>query len=357
MIRIVGGPVDRGAVATSRHVACRSRRNAAAQAGFTLVEIMVALTLGLIILAGMVTLFANTSVARGEVDKASRQIENGRYALQVIGDEIRHAGYYGALVVAPAVPASAPDPCSTAVADVSTGMGLPIQGYAPASSAAAPSCLQSASAGYRDGTAILAVRRASAASAPAFAAGEFNIQVSGCAGDAVRYVVDTAASGPWILHSNGSPGCKPLTSAPIAAVAPLYVRLFYVSNCSGTDCSSGADSVPTLKRMDVKPGGISITPIVDGIENLQFDYGLDTDGDGAPNSYSSTSTPPSTVADWGNVMAARVHILARNTDATGGYTDSKTYTLGNVAVTPGGNFKRHAYSELVRLNNPSGRRE
>jgi type IV pilus assembly protein PilW len=97
-----------------------------------------------------------------------------------------------------------------------------------------------------------------------------------------------------------------------------------------------------------------VTPIVDGIENLQFDYGVDESaGDqGAPDIF--TATP--TATQWPNVTAARVHILARNNERTLGYSDPKSYTrFGGVA--PADNFKRHAYSELVRLNNPAGRRE
>ena len=330
------------------------------QVGFTLIELMVALTLGLLILVVMVTLFANTSAARGEIDKSSRQIENGRFALQTLSDEIRHAGYYGPILNPPGLPLVLPDPCSTATADVQSGLGLPIQGFAPPASAAAPACLQTAAAGFRGGTAVVAVRRASAASAPVFTAGEFNIQVSGCAGDASPFVVGTAAA-DFTLHSNAAPGCKPLAGAPAATVAPLYVRIFFVSNCSGADCSAaGADSVPTLKRMDVKPGGVVITPLVDGIENLQLDYGLDADLNGSPDAYSVTDTPPTSIANWGNVMAARVYVLARNIDTSGGFADTKTYALGSVSYSPAGNerrFKRHAYSELIRLNNPAGRRE
>ena len=54
--------------------------SAAVQRGFTLVELMVAMTLSLLVLVVMITLFANTSAARSEIDKSSRQIENGRFA-------------------------------------------------------------------------------------------------------------------------------------------------------------------------------------------------------------------------------------------------------------------------------------
>lgn len=346
------------------------------QTGFTLVELMVALTLGLLVLAGLITLFANTSSARVEIDKASRQIENGRYAMQTLADDIRHAGYFGALSNAPDIPAAMPDPCSTTTADVQAAIGVPVQAYAGAAAAnlIAPGKLAciNAAAGYKPDTAVLVVRRAStAAPAASAASGVFNIQVSGCAGDPVPYLLDVSTA-TFSLHTNTNPpGCTPITGANAALISPVLLHIYYVSTCSGTDCSAaGANSVPTLKRIDVTPTSALPTPVIDGIENLQFEYGLDASSpfDGAPDIYLSSpptatrdsSAPPPSVAGqtWENLMAVRVHVLARNVDSTPGYTDAKTYALGPaVSVTPGGSFKRHAYNEVVRLTNPSGRRE
>lgn len=327
-------------------------------AGFTLVELMVSIALGLIVLAGLVTMFANTSVARGEIDKASRQIENGRYALHVLTDDIAHAGYFGPLSTAP-TSATVPDPCLTASTTDGAngnGLGVPIQGYAGAS--ADPTLPTGCLLGYKANTAVLVVRRAGTTTSggAAITANEFNIQVSGCAGEAA-YIVGTALT-DFTLHKNDNHCPLPLSATSGAAdIWPLYVRIYYITTCSNqTDCTaSGADTVPTLRRVDVKPGGSVVTPIVDGIENLQIQYGLDSTGDGSTDSY--TNTPPTTAAAWQDVVALRVYLLSRNNDATGGYVDTKTYAMGPVSVTPGGAFKRHAYNEVVRINNVAGRRE
>jgi type IV pilus assembly protein PilW len=64
------------------------------------------------------------------------------------------------------------------------------------------------------------------------------------------------------------------------------------------------------------------------------------------------------VAQLTNAVALKVHVLARNVQPTQGYTDTKSYQLGSVAV-PAANdaFKRHVYSTSVRLTNVSMRRE
>jgi type IV pilus assembly protein PilW len=349
------------------------RLRSASEGGFTLVELMVSLVLALLILAGLITMFANTSAARSEIDKASRQIENGRYALQVLSDEVRHAGYFGPLAVAPA-PGIAPvsptatltwpnDPCLTTTQAAIDGMVVPVQGYAGAATDPTPTtCLP----GYKPNTAVLVVRRADTATPPpSFQSTEFNIQVSGCDGDVQPFIVAVAANAAsaaslFTAHAKDTPtsSCTPVSSAPSAPVTPLFIRIYYIASCSNQNNCSGGDGVPTLKRLDVKPGGAVVTPIVDGIENLQIEYGLDTSVDGSTDSY--TATPPATIANWQNVVALRLHVLARNNDPTGGYTDGKTYVLGPVSVTPSGAdapYKRHAYTELVRVNNVAGRRE
>jgi type IV pilus assembly protein PilW len=327
---------------------------------------MVGLAIGSVLLLALAAMFIGTSNSRNEIDKSSRQIEGGRYAVQVLSDEIRHAGYYGILANAPTLPGSVtslPNPCSNTLATVQNSLGLPVQGYAGGSTAPI-SCLD-AVAGYKPFTGVIVVRRADTTIAAATPTSPyFNIQTSGCAGDSVKYVFNAynASSGTFFLHSNASPGCLPLVSAPAAKIAPVYIRIFYVSTCSQADCSAaGADSVPTLKRIDLTATGTSApVAVIDGIEDLQFEYGIDTAGtDGTPDSY--TSAPATTaISTWTNVMAVRVHLIARNIDSTPGYTDTKTYTLGSSTFTPSGSetaYRRHAYSALVRLNNPSGRRE
>ena len=78
--------------------------------------------------------------------------------------------------------------------------------------------------------------------------------------------------------------------------------------------------------------------------------------------------------NWRNVVAVRVNLLARNTETTPGYSDSKLYTLGNNAdgtantCVPTGtgistgpllcdelNYRRHAFNAEVRMANPAGR--
>jgi type IV pilus assembly protein PilW len=330
--------------------------------GFTLVELMVTLTLGLFIALGLVQVFATSNESYDSLSQAAQQIENGRYAVQTIENDLRHAGYYGEYGFAGAAGSTLPDPCE--LADLTALKGaLPfyVQGYdAPAGSPLA--CLDNAN--VVPGTDILVVRRVSTmTTAPAgLVANEIYLQAIADSTNALNPVLGLGhnAADFALLRKNG---------ATPAEIRKYMVRIYFVSPCSvpaaGTVCGADADGgrpIPTLKRLEVavNPGSgnleMRMESIAEGIENLQIDYGVDTTGDGVPDG--EPRSIPALVEDWSNVAAAQVHVLARNLKVTPGHTDTKTYGLGvATTVTPGGNFRRHVFTTQVRLVNPAGRRE
>ena len=330
---------------------------ARSNAGFSLIELMVALVIAAIILLGMAAFFVTSSRDFAETERVSRQIENGRYAASVLSEDIRHAGFYGEVgnvINLPAgssiaLPGALPNPCDTALANVKAAMSLPVQGV----DNAAPNCLTD----YVAGTDVLVVRHSNSETIPAASAvaNGFYTQVAFC--PSAPIVFQMAQSGFTLQNSD----CA--TNAP---VRQYHVSIYYVGSCSiatGSNgfCANSDTALPTLKRAELIPGGtIQATPLVEGIENMQLEYGLDTNGDGNPDTYTAN---PTTVVQWSQVVTIRLHLLARNTDQTPGFTDTKTYTLGLQAdgtannVTPGGPFRRHNYTQLVRVQNPSQRLE
>jgi prepilin-type N-terminal cleavage/methylation domain-containing protein len=65
------------------------------QRGVTLIELMIAMTISLLMLAGLVTLFVNTSRTNSEMAKTNYLIEDGRVTMQVLTDDLAHAGFWG----------------------------------------------------------------------------------------------------------------------------------------------------------------------------------------------------------------------------------------------------------------------
>ena len=339
--------------------------------GYTIIEVMIAITLSLIILAALVSAFAGNSRQRHAIERANQQTEDGSYALQLLTDDLRNAGYLGTLNPGPfsapnpqlTVPAALPDPCATTLTALSGALLLPVQGYD--NGANAPTCVTD----LRANTDILVVRRAStctvgSAGCDPQVAGDAYLQASGCAAEfsaGTYYVLDTN-SVSFNLH------LKDCVTA-----APLYqyrTHIYYVANND-----QAGDGIPTLKRAELSVAGgvlvFNVVPLVEGVENLQIEYGLDTaaptTGSPAvytadPNSYSGCAGGAGCLTYWGNTVAAKVNILTRDLTPTQGYTDTKTYTLG---LTAGGaantfgpfndGFRRHVYYAVARLNNPASR--
>lgn len=365
--------------------------------GFSLVELMISITIGLILILGLSTLLVNSSHNRTELEKTSRQIENGRYATQLLRDAIAHAGYYGEYFcqsdsasptlctpTSPPTPLTAlPDPCLTTLAGLSytRGLPLPIQGYDSSSLGTVPACVGSAN--YKTGTDILVIRRANTNVTPTASVVDGRIYIQA---NPVGYVIAKRSGSTWSylgtsvgsddLNVSGA-ATLPLLKKDGATSADLrnyVVQIYFVSPCSipaggGNNCTGASDDngkpIPTLKMVELStddhlPIMSEPIPLVEGIDNLQLDFGIDTDDDGAPNSFSTCSTStPCSLTDWSNVVAIRVNLLARNLDQTAGYTDTKRYDLGlaGLSTAASDHYKRHAYSILIRANNPSGRRE
>ena len=100
------------------------------QRGFTLAELMVAMTIGLIVVAGAGSAYLGTTRANRDQQGVAEQVENGRQALEFIAYDLRHAGFYGQLTSLPAAAPALPDPCETAdLAALSDALAFPLQGY------------------------------------------------------------------------------------------------------------------------------------------------------------------------------------------------------------------------------------
>jgi type IV pilus assembly protein PilW len=360
------------------------------QRGTTLVEWMVSITIGLILLAGLTTLIAQQSSTQAELEKSSRQIENGRYAMQLLNEDIQMAGYYGEFsnVAGLTVPGSLPDPCAVAVTDIEPAMVFPVQGY-DALTTGLSTCLNAAN--HVSGTDILVVRRVDTAtltiaSAASAAGGQVYLQ-SGLAPSGLVFEKKMGTGGTtsgFTLLTQAKPATAaasgiPATAAVPAAPAPLrkfLVHIYFVSPCSvmanGSTCGStddGGKPIPTLKRVELSASGntteMNMTPLVEGIENMQIDYGIDSTGnDGAPDGQFVAA--PATTAAWANIVTLRVHLLTRNNEASAGYVDPKTYEMGYNSsgsvqtVTPATavqSYKRRLFSQLIRVVNPSARRD
>lgn len=359
-------------------------RIARPQRGLSLIELMVSITLGMLVVAAVLALYLNITRTNNEMAKANRQIESGRFAIQVLQGDLIHAGFWGALgytmAPAPAMPAPTAIPSPCVVSDwiytwdspdakttpppekVKNLLAIPVQGFADASTLTAGCGFNPAN--VLPSSDVLVVRHANTC-----------VTGAGCEGDTLVNPDD----GPHIqvsaCRTDPSPEAAYIIGAPPAAfplrekdcVTPAERRkivsnIYYLAN--------DANGVPNLMRAALIDGAYSVQPLIEGIEALRFEYGIDTlgrnglpisaanPGDGSADIYESCPAAGCTQEQLANIVAVKIHVLARNLETTPGHKDTKSYKLGTTTIpkTDDG-YKRHVFSTTVRLVNPSARRE
>ena len=370
------------------------RRNAGGQnaRGFTIIEFMVGIAISLLIMASLGTLLVNTSASNREVEKANAQIENGRFGVALLRDEIKLAGFYGDFGDVQKAAAALPALCNTAKADVQSALLLPIQTVSSAATGALAGC--GPGPNVLAGTDIIVVRRADTHAVcgvdtdpftPAKpTVGEYYLQSRAKPSD---YAVQIGAAGFvfGVTAADGTPTsfCRAVKAAGVAdrvcptgtitantsgtcagftagTISKLHVSIYFISPCN---VCSGAklDTLPTLKRLVLEVGGYTLEPLVEGIENLAIQLGVDTSADGDVVGYGSPDKfveTPADMSEWANVVAARIYVLSRSVDTTPGHSDSKSYLLGTrVIAAKNDGYKRHVFNTLVRIENLAIRRE
>ena len=339
--------------------------------GATLVELMIAIAIGLLLLTALAALFAYNSNARGEIDRTSQQIENGRYGLEVLRDDIHQAGFFagydGSAATKQATTACVPR-AGVALSAANLGwqaspalVPLSIYGYAGGDLPGTETCITN----QKTNTDVLVVRRVVSEPLPVttMAAGtypaDYFMQVSTCAdatvdAPTIPFVIATGASAtPFTLHAKNC--------IALATVRKLVVRAYYVGTCSV--CTGGGDGIPTLRMVELSAGAMPNggVPLVEGIDSMRVEYSIDNDANGTVDSIKrcKAGVDACSLADWTNVMAVKVHLLARNLGKTIDYSDAKTYNMGlaGTIAAPGDGYKRHLYSALVIAHNQTGPRE
>lgn len=367
------------------------------QRGFSLVELMIALTIGLIISLALATMFSQVSVTNKEQFKAALQIENGRYAIDLISNDLKHAGFYGEYAQLPSAPGSMPDPCVIPVqgndpAAISS-LAFYVQGY-PASSLTTQASVPAGCQGWIDtntlkpGSDILVVRRLD--TYPVLSGGTFDlgavfVQASDSdlsiqygSGQAFDFAKNAKGQPTGSLTRRNYDSCTPSAASPACPLVAAYIRklhvdIYFVSNCrKGSNdgkCTSSDDTIPTLKRLELSVDSdhaptFTMVPLAEGIEFLKVYYGVDTNSDGQVDS--GGLPQPTSLAQWQNVVQAEIRLLAVNAESSSSFADTNRYDLGRDAsgtaltYTPSGNsakLRRHAFDQQVYIVNVAGRLE
>ena len=225
----------------------------------SLIELMVAIAIGAILLAGLATIFFNSSRSQRELTKSGEMIENGRYAIYLLGEDLRHVGYFGQYYDIGVSTGTLPDPCTTDTTTIEGNMAQPLSGYtAPDESTVADITSTTCDDigllpddNLEPGSDVLVVMRADTSTSNTTTKdGDIYIQAN--------FIEKTVFEGDG--SAPPSTYLKYPTTAGVTTVADtrqFHVFTYFVAPCvigNGTDgvCDGSEEHMPTLKRLTIK---------------------------------------------------------------------------------------------------------
>jgi len=222
-------------------------KNKSYQSGISLIEIMVALLIGVFLLGGVLQIFIGSKQTYWMQENLSRLQENGRLALDFLANDIRMAGYWGCLGTSST---------NTDIAGTNDNSNH--------------------SDTIDDGTDTVSVK------------GAFALTPAGTCGTSV----DTAGS------------CG-----------------------TGVNCYTDTSSMVTYR---INNGVLkkNTDDLIEGIENIQILYGVDTDSDKTANYY----VPADPALNWPSVVSVRISLLAVTLDDNL-TTQPMPYTFNGITTT------------------------
>lgn len=334
--------------------------------GFTLVELMIAMLLGILLVGGIVMLLVSSRKNIREDEHVSKLQDELRFAMAQITADIEMAGFWGVLLdptgieLAASLPTGAdcgpldPDTAKSALDRTwRFGNRNPIDfedGQIRGSAAPVFDCIDDAA----DDTDILAIKRIESIPAREIVAAASDSRT----GMDVRVFLKTNGNVAALFLQPASEAITSPTAAEFSPAPPYsywaYVpSIYYIRNFS---TAGEASPIPSLCRKRLQPNGnvpFESECIARGIEDMQLEFGVDTGTDSVADRFQETLP-----AALDSIVAVRVTLLARSEQAEATYDNLKTYQLTPTrAVTPGDNFYRRSLTTTVALRNPANLRK
>ena len=295
-----------------------SRRNRVRSRGFSLIEFITSGALTLLLLAGVGAIFIGSRTSYGKAEQLGQIQENGRYALDQISHHLRMAGFTG---------------CSsrTPVTAVAPSYGLsalqtPLRAFnADSQSEWQPNLPEEFANLARPGTDALIITTTSA---------PLSIRSSlSPDGDTIQFAPGTLTQlkeGAIMLASN----CEARATFEITSISDDVVKLDARSTTDSEAKSSTLGfAFPTgtevmqlqrhayFLRLDPATARSALwrqiednepEQLASGIEDLQFKFGVDSDGDGVVDDDSTADL----IQDWTKVLTVSIKLVVAATDSS-----------------------------------------
>ncbi len=305
------------------------------QRGFTLVEIFVALGIGLALLAGVLSIFVSMKTTSKETSTSGELQENARFAISILSDDILKQDFWG---------------------DYTGTINSTSLQFIPGSPSS--DCV---GGGINNGTFPGPVGNFRTL----WGTTVVNKSVMGCIDDAKiqsdiiqlkRVISDPVVltvANRFYLSANTNDGSIFAGGGVTPAVNNSRIweyqhHIYYVR-----EESQGSNKVPVLMQGRLT-NTMTFDPIIDGIEIIRFMYGIDSTGDSIVNLYLSADNMTDQLwnnAGDSNVLTIKVYVVARSILPDHKYDNKNTYQIGDLSLTFNDNYRRLLLSSTITLYN------
>jgi type IV pilus assembly protein PilW len=322
------------------------------QSGMTLVEVMVSITVGLILLSGVISIFSSNKLAYRLQESTNVLDENARYALNQIQYHLRMGDHWGGVepdrITKDATLAALPIAstlCTQSIAVSNVGF------FALEGAASSPlSCIPAGD--YKPNTDVLVVRYAGPDRTPsaAIVAGDVYLRTR-VGAEGVLFKGSSLTSLPSTIYETP----EPIYQANWHVMTVIY----FIRNCASQDlgtagvCDAADDSTPTLTRLVLSGTSLVQEDVVSGVEQLQATFGKLSDATVPKIQYYAASSIAA--ADWPRIVNVQVSLIVRGTEYDVTHTDNRSFKLyGNFDYTPVAadrHYGRKQYNFSVQIRN------
>lgn len=349
------------------------------QTGYTLIEVMIGVLIGLILTGSLIAILVNSTSSYNTQTDHMRVYENARFALDFLAKDIRMAGYFGCLNNSTNMVNNL-NVVNGGLFDIDESLeGFENDG---AETMWYPSGISVTGLNILAGSDAITIRFANPTelaklAAPSSSSGIVDadstatdhlfqtgnvVIISDCEqGD--LFQITNANTDNDLSHTSGGNLSPGNTTGSLGAntghnYSTVDTRIrsynavrYYVRQRDPSDAD--ADATVALYRQYVSStGGTVNQELVEGVENLQILYGVDSDSDGIANSYLKANV----VNPWADVVSVQLGLLLRSNEEYGSRDKEDSayvHTLLGETITDSGQLRvrRHEFSTTIALRN------
>lgn len=309
------------------------------QTGLSLIELMISITLGLILMAGVVQMFISSKSVFTTQQSMSRIQETGRLAIEFLSRDIRMAGFYGCFRPNAADANRRLQNDALVIDSLYGNFGEAIRGYASKGNLTAAERAYLTGAEIQADTNVLVVRSASptpriintsntdttiqvfstqakvnscvdglcendaAVVSDCFRARAF--QVSALSNTATNLVISHADS--WTIATDIT------ASYSSGEVLPMNTTSYFIA--------TGAGGAPSLwQKLNQK----TAVEVLEGVEKIVYKFSTESNG---------TYREAALITNWNEVNSVRIFVVARSIE-NNAVPESQPYVVDGVTTTP-----------------------